>query len=114
MRASSSAATGIGEFDPQARADGWAEDLVNLLVDAHRWVAHRRTQDHTALPPSKLDDLSTRYDRLVEQPLSIHQHRPGKQHRPGTRPYDYETGNPSSYGSPPSRSRTTSPNGPSG
>jgi transposase len=72
-------ATGIGEFDPQARADGWTEDLVNLLGDAHRWVAHWRTQDHTALPPFKLHDLSTRYDRLVERALSIHQHRPGKQ-----------------------------------
>ncbi len=72
-------ATGIGEFDPQARTDGWAEDLVNLLGDAHRWVAHWRTRDHTTLPPFKLDDLSTRYDRLVERALNIHQHRPGKQ-----------------------------------
>jgi transposase len=72
-------ATGIGEFDPQTRTDGWAEDLVNLLGDAHRWVAYWRTQEHTALPPFKLDDLSTRYDLLVERALSIHQHRPGKQ-----------------------------------
>jgi transposase len=72
-------ATGIGEFDPQARIDGWAEDLVNLLGDAHRWVAHWRTQDHTALPPFKLDDLSARYDRLVERALRIHPARSGRQ-----------------------------------
>lgn len=72
-------ATGIGEFDPLARIDGWAEDLVTLLGDAHRWVSHWRTQEHTALPPFKLDDLFTRYDLLVERALSIHQHRPGKQ-----------------------------------
>ena len=27
-------ATGIGEYDPAARAEGWAEDLVGLLGDA--------------------------------------------------------------------------------
>jgi transposase len=72
-------ATGIGEFDPLARTDGWTEHLVTLLGDAHRWVAHWRTQDHTALPPFKLDDLSARYDLLVEHALNVHQHRPGKQ-----------------------------------
>jgi transposase len=72
-------ATGIGEFDPQARADGWPEDLVNLLGDAHRWVAHWRGRDRTSLPQFKLDDLSQRYDRLVERALSVHPPRPGKQ-----------------------------------
>jgi transposase len=72
-------ATGIGEFDPQARTDGWAEDLVNLLGDAHRWVAHWRGRNHTSLPPFKLDDLSARYDLLVERALTIHPARSGKQ-----------------------------------
>jgi transposase len=72
-------ATGIGEYDPLARADGWTEDLVNLLGDAHRWVAHWRVQDRTSLPPFKLDDLSVRYDRLVERALAVHPPRPGKQ-----------------------------------
>jgi hypothetical protein len=72
-------ATGIGEFDPQARTDGWTEDLVGLLGDAHRWVAHWRTQNHTALPAFKYDDLSARYDRLVERALTLHQPRTGKQ-----------------------------------
>lgn len=72
-------ATGIGEFDALARTDGWTEHLVNLLGDAHRWVAHWSARDHTALPAFKLDDLSARYDRLVERALSIHQARPGKQ-----------------------------------
>jgi transposase len=72
-------ATGISEYDPQARADGWTEDLVNLLGDAHRWVAHWRAQGHTSLPPFKLDDLSGRYDRLVERALTVHPPRPGKQ-----------------------------------
>jgi transposase len=72
-------ATGIGEHNPQARADGWTEDLVNLLGDAHRWVAHWRTQHHTSLPTFKLDDLSARYDRLVTHALRVHPPRPGKQ-----------------------------------
>jgi transposase len=72
-------ATGIGEFDAQARTDGWTEHLVNLLGDAHRWVAHWRGQGRHSLPDFKLDDLSTRYDRIIEHALSIHQHRPGKQ-----------------------------------
>jgi transposase len=72
-------ATGIGEFDALARTDGWAEDLVNLLGDAHRWVAHWRARNHTALPPFKLDDLSTRYDLLVERAVRIHPARSGRQ-----------------------------------
>ena len=49
-------ATGIGEFDESARADGGTEDLVTLLGDAHHWVAYHwvaqwRGQDHTSLPP---------------------------------------------------------------
>jgi transposase len=72
-------ATGIGEFDTLARTDGWTEHLVNLLGDAHRWAAHRRGQGHTSLPRFKLEDLSARYDRLVERALTIHPARPGKQ-----------------------------------
>ena len=72
-------ATGIGEFDALARADGWTEHLVNLLGDAHRWVAHWRGQGRHRLPDFKLDDLSGRYDRIVEHALNVHQHRPGKQ-----------------------------------
>lgn len=71
-------ATGISEYDPQAAADGWADDLVTLLGDAHRWVAHWRDRGHTGLPTFKLDDLHTRYDRLVERALSIHPARPGR------------------------------------
>jgi transposase len=72
-------ATGIGEFDALARTDGWTENLVNLLGDAHRWAAHWRGQGHTSLPPFKLDDLSARYDCLVERALTLHPARPGKQ-----------------------------------
>jgi transposase len=72
-------ATGIGEFDALARTDGWTEDLITLLGDAHRWVAHWRTHDHTSLPAFKLDDLSARYDGLVERALRTHPARPGKQ-----------------------------------
>jgi transposase len=72
-------ATGIGEFDALARTDGWTEHLVNLLGDAHRWVAHWRGQGHTSLPPFKLDDLSARYDHLVERALKLHQPRSGRQ-----------------------------------
>jgi transposase len=72
-------ATAIGEYDPHARADGWAADLVGLLGDAHRWVAHWHARGHTGLPAFKLDDLSTRYDDLVARALTVHPPRPGKQ-----------------------------------
>ncbi|MEV7964749.1 transposase [Sphaerisporangium sp. NPDC088356] len=73
-------ATGIGEFDPTARADGWAEALVSLLGDGYRWVAARRTNGHDRLPDFKLDDLSRRYDELVERALAAHPPRgSGKQ-----------------------------------
>ena len=72
-------ATGINEFDPTAAADGWAEDLVNLLGDAYRWVEHWRKQGHHRLPKFKLTDLHRRYDELVEHALTLHPPRPGKQ-----------------------------------
>ena len=72
-------ATGIGEFDPHARADGWADDLVTLLGDAYRWVAHWRDRGHTGLPAFKYDDLSTRYDQVVDRALTVHPAQPGRQ-----------------------------------
>jgi transposase len=72
-------ATGIGEYDPVARADGWAEDLVGLLGDAHRWVAGWRQRGRHSLPTFKIEDLSWRYDRLVDRALAVHPPRPGKQ-----------------------------------
>jgi len=72
-------ATGIGEYDAAARAEGWAEDLVNLLGDAHRWVAAWRDKGHHRLPDFKLDDLHWRYERLVVRALTLHQPRSGKQ-----------------------------------
>lgn len=72
-------ATGIGEFDPQARADGWADDLVTLLGDAHRWVAHWRERGHTGLPEFKYQDLAERYDQIVERALTAHPAQPGRQ-----------------------------------
>jgi transposase len=72
-------ATGIGEFDPHAAADGWADDLVTLLGNAHRWVTHWRDRGHTALPAFKYDDLSERYDHVVDRALAAHPTRPGRQ-----------------------------------
>jgi transposase/uncharacterized coiled-coil protein SlyX len=72
-------ATGIGEFDTAARVDGWADELVNLLGDAHRWVADWRERGHHSLPAFKLDDLHYRYDQLVDRALALHTARPGKQ-----------------------------------
>lgn len=72
-------ATGIGEYDPAAAAEGWAEDLVNLLGDAHRWVAGWRERGAASLPGFKLDDLRWRYDQIVERALATHPPRPGKQ-----------------------------------
>jgi transposase len=72
-------ATGISEYDSHAAADGWADDLVTLLGDAHRWAAYWRERGHTGLPTFKLNDLHVRYDRLVERALSVHPARDGKQ-----------------------------------
>ena len=35
---------GIAEFDPDARADGWADEMIDLLGDAYRWAGawHRK------------------------------------------------------------------------
>ncbi|MEV5414471.1 IS66 family transposase [Thermopolyspora sp. NPDC052614] len=65
-------ATGIGEYDAAARADGWAEALVLLLGDGHRWVAAWRDKGHVRLPGFKLDDLRQRFDDLVERALGAH------------------------------------------
>jgi transposase len=73
-------ATGIGEFDLAARADGWAQALVLLLGDGCRWVAAWRAQGHDRLPDFKFDDLSRRYDELVARALAAHPPRgSGKQ-----------------------------------
>lgn len=72
-------ATGIGEFDPIARADGWAGDLIDLLSDACRWVDHWRQEGHDRLPQFKLNDLHTRYDAIIDRALGLHPPRPGKQ-----------------------------------
>jgi len=72
-------ATGIGEYDTAARADGWPADLVDLLGDAHRWVSTWSEQGHHRLPEFKLDDLHRRYDRIVDQALKLHRPRTGRQ-----------------------------------
>ncbi|WP_328818948.1 IS66 family transposase [Nonomuraea cypriaca] len=73
-------ATGIGEYDAVARADGWAGALVLLLGDGHRWVAAWRDKGHDRLPAFKFDDLSRRFDDLVERALAAHPPRgSGKQ-----------------------------------
>jgi transposase len=73
-------ATGIGEFDAAARADGWAQALVNLLGDGYRWTTLWREKGHHRLPEFKLDDLSRRFDDLVERALATHPPRgSGKQ-----------------------------------
>jgi transposase len=71
--------TGIGEFDHAAREDGWTEQVINLLGDAHRWVAARRRDGHDHLPDFKIEDLRSRYDQLVTRSLKIHLPRSGKQ-----------------------------------
>ena len=72
-------ATGINEYDPAAAADGWADDLVTLLGDAHRWVTHWRARGHHGLPAFKHNDLAERYDQVVERALTVHPARAGKQ-----------------------------------
>lgn len=72
-------ATGIAEYNEAARTDGWADDLVMLLGDAHRWVRAWSEEGHDALPGFKLADLHRRYDRIVDRALVLHPPRTGKQ-----------------------------------
>lgn len=70
---------GIGEFDAAARDDGWAQQMIDLLGDAYRWVAAYRRDGHTCLPDFKADDLRYRWDQTIERALAAHPARPGKQ-----------------------------------
>jgi transposase-like protein len=70
---------GIGEFDAAARSDGWAQQMIDLLGDAHRWVAAHRRDGHHQLPDFKADDLRARWDRTLERALAVHPPRSGKQ-----------------------------------
>lgn len=70
---------GIGEFDAAAREDGWAQQMIDLLGDAHRWVAAHRRDGHDRLPDFKADDLRTRWGHTIERALAAHPPRPGKQ-----------------------------------
>jgi transposase len=70
---------GIGEYDTTARTDGWAVGMIDLLGDAHRWVAARRREGHHALPDFKTDDLHRRYDAVIDRALALHPPRTGKQ-----------------------------------
>lgn len=70
---------GIGEFDAAARSDGWAQQMIDLLGDAHRWVAAHRRDGHHRLPDFKADDLRARWDRTLERALALHPPRSGKQ-----------------------------------
>jgi transposase len=71
--------TGIGEFDAAARDDGWTQVMIDLLGDAHRWVAAWRRDGHTELPDFKATDLRRRWNETIERALSLHPPRPGKQ-----------------------------------
>ena len=63
---------GIAEFDPAARTDGWAEEMIGLLGDAYRWAGARHRKGHTRLPAFKADDLRRRWDELIERALAAH------------------------------------------
>jgi hypothetical protein len=73
---------GIGEFDAAAREDGWAQQMIDLLGDAHRWVAAYLRDGHTRLHDFKADDLRTRREQTIERALRVHPPWPGKQPRP--------------------------------
>ena len=53
--------------------------MINLLGDAHRWVAAWRRDGHGRLPDFTAEDLSWRYDELVTRALTVHPARRGKQ-----------------------------------
>jgi hypothetical protein len=107
---------GIGEFDAAAREDGRAQQMIDLLGDAHRWVAAYLRDGHTRLPDFKADDLRTRWEQTIERALRVHPPRPGKQPPPATWRCGCGTAAPSSCTSPPtspSRSATTARSRPS-
>jgi transposase len=101
----------------RARTGGpWAQQMIDLLGDAHRWVAAYLRDGHTRLPDFKADDLRTRWEQTIERALRVHPPRPGKQPPPATWRCGYGTAAPSSYTSPPtsrSRSATTARSRPS-
>jgi transposase-like protein len=70
---------GIGEFDAAAQGDGWTSAMIDLLGDAHRWVAAWRRDGHDGLPGFKAADLRRRWDETLERALAVHPPRPGKQ-----------------------------------
>lgn len=70
---------GIGESGKTAREDGWAQMMIDLLGDAHRWVAAWRRDGHTELPGFKAADLHRRWDETTGRALAVHPARSGKQ-----------------------------------
>jgi transposase-like protein len=71
--------TGIGEFDATARADGWAQEMIDLLGDAYRWAGAWQAKGHRRLPDFKAEDLRRRWEEVTGQALARHPPRPGKQ-----------------------------------
>lgn len=63
---------GTGEFDKAAQADGWTGVMIDLLGDAHRWVAAWKRDGHHELPEFKATDLRLRWDATVERALAVH------------------------------------------
>jgi len=70
---------GVSEFDPAAREDGWAADMMGLPGDAWRWSTTWRNKGHTRLPDFKADDLRRRWDDLTGRALAAHPPRRGRQ-----------------------------------
>jgi len=70
---------GVSEFDPAARGDGWAADMMGLLGDAWRWSITWQHKGHTRLPDFKADDLRRRWDDLTGRALAAHPPRRGRQ-----------------------------------
>ena len=71
--------TGIGEFDATARADGWAQEMIDLLGDAYRWAGAWQAKGHRHLPDFKAEDLRRRWDEVTGRALARHPPRSGKQ-----------------------------------
>lgn len=65
-------------FDPEAKADGWAKDLRDLMGDILRWRITALDADAERLPRHKHDEATDRWDALLARAEQVHLHIDGR------------------------------------